>query len=65
MEGPQLVRLGGQSLRILVVSLGQQDPDLPGQPLKKNAGEEVGLLLAPGTGLVACKCSQIGLGQGF
>ncbi len=51
MEGPQLVRLGGQGLRVLVVSLGQQDPDLPGQPLKKNAGEEVGLLLAPGTGL--------------
>jgi hypothetical protein len=42
VEGPQLIRLCRQHLRVLVVGLGQQDLDLPGQPLKEDAGEEIG-----------------------
>ncbi len=48
VEGPQLVRLRRQRLRVLVVGLGQQDPDLPGQPLKEDASEKVGFLLTSG-----------------
>jgi hypothetical protein len=32
VQSPQLVRLLGKGLQVLVVHLGEQDPNLPGQP---------------------------------
>ncbi len=37
VEGPQLVCLLCQLLRVLVVHSRQQDPDLPGKALQKNS----------------------------
>ncbi|MFN9902194.1 MAG: hypothetical protein ACK55Z_26110, partial [bacterium] len=51
VQSPQLVRLLGEGLRVLVVHLGEQDPNLPGQPAQEKAGEEMRLLLTPGADL--------------
>ncbi len=48
VQGPQLVRLLGEGLRVLMVHLGEQNPDLPGQSAQEEASEEMGLLLTPG-----------------
>ncbi|MFO0001097.1 MAG: hypothetical protein ACK559_08205, partial [bacterium] len=51
MEGPQLFCLRFQLLRVFVIHSRQQDPNLPGKALQKNAGKQVRLLLAPWAGL--------------